>query len=344
MAGSDGIALITGLGQVSVLGIGKESFAAGLAGDIEPRNSPVWDVEAFDLRDHVSIKTQCLDKASSMAVLAASHVIKDAQWQVDEASDRIGLVLGTMYGNMSVMQAYLGLENPSPLRFVHTFINAPAGLASQVLKLRGAHALLCSGAAVGLQAIRYGCYLLASGKADKVICGGVDSYGFIQARSDTMAQTIEGAAPPSEGAGLIGLEKVNGRHAPGDGYGVVAGSAVESFTTLTAEHGQRVMTKAMAHGRCEAEDIDWVMTATSAGHAEAAAEREALQQLGIGQDKWHDVAGAVGQTGGAQGGLAAVMACLLMHRESGAKRQQRALVNAMQAKQFMSILITSNGV
>ena len=335
-----GIALIAGVGQVSALGIGKDLFAAGLEGGVAPRNPVVGNVQEFNLRDYVDIKTRCLDKVSAMALVSANEVIRDARWQVDDAPDRVGLVLGTLFGNMSLMQAYLGLEKPSPLRFVHSLINAPAGLVSQVLKLRGAHALLSSGASVGLQAIRYGCYLLASGKADKVICGGVDSYGVMQTRSGDAIRTVDGAVP-GEGAGFIGLERVADR--PDAGYGVVAGSGVASFTGITVEHCCRAMIKAMHHGQCTAKDIDWVITATGADHPHAAVEREALCQLGVARDRWRDILSTVGQTGGAQGGLAAVMACLLMDRQAGVNDRQRVLVNALQAGQFVSVLIASRG-
>ena len=71
MSGADGVAVISGVGQVSVLGIGGERFAAALDRQPASSESRLWEVEEFNLRDYVRIKTQCLDKASAMALVCS---------------------------------------------------------------------------------------------------------------------------------------------------------------------------------------------------------------------------------------------------------------------------------
>ena len=192
---------VTGCGGVSRFGVGASVLTDGVAGDgASSPTAPVPPIEGFEVRDHVKLRTQCLDPVAGYALAAAAEALEESGWGVPcEEPDATGLLLGSAYGNAATLEEYTALSAPSPLRFVHSFINAPAGLTSQVLKLRGPHGALCSGPLAGMQAIRYGVDLLARGAARRLLCGGADS-----CRRAAVGAFGRGRA--GEGGALVALE------------------------------------------------------------------------------------------------------------------------------------------
>jgi 3-oxoacyl-[acyl-carrier-protein] synthase II len=321
--GAEPIAIV-GVGPVSILGVGAAAVAAStapaaLAGAL-PRPG-FRAVEDFDVAAHVTLRTQCLDRASGMTLAATALAMQDAGWRVEDGdATRTGMVLGTAHGNGTVLREYLGAVKVSPLRFVHTFINAPAGLTSQVLSLRGVHALLCSGGLAGLQAIRYGCHLLRSGKADRVLCGGVDSFRF----RDGGAATPEGPkapeGPSGEGAGILALRRRGDEG--GRVYAEVLGMGAAAERTLTPAVFSSALHRALDSTGLRPEELDAVLLATPQGSRSGDLERAALRDAGVGEDRWLDLARHTGEIGAAHGGLAAIVGSLRL----GAGRTARHVV------------------
>ena len=320
---------IMGLGPVSSMGIGIDKFAAFWGEKIKSTGTSL-PVEGFNIRNFVQLKTQCLDRVSGMALAASALALNDAGWAARTPDPRMGFVMGTAYGNMATLQQHHDDPNTSPLRFVHTFINASAGLTSQVLGLRGAHCILCSGPVAGLQAIRYAIHLLLSNKADRVICGGADSLLFWQ---NQLKSTAFGQYCLSEGAGMLALQRSNKlmgrRRIEITSIGIGSGNDADSLLFHHALH------RALEGAKIDASSIGAVILASPLSKESADSERSALLRCNISSEKWIDLSARLGITGAAHGGLAMIAASHLLKEG----KKSCVLVNGFSEKQCMSFVI-----
>lgn len=304
---------VTGRGSVSHFGVGVASLAEGVrrSSTGEQRFREVAD---FAASSYTPVRTPIVDRAESLALVATALALQEAGWTAGTSDEtRAGLALGTAYGSLATLQEYLRAEKASPLRFLHTFMNSPAGLTCQTLRLRGAHAVLCSGPLAGLQAIRYGSHLLRSGKADLMVCGAVDSLRPWDGAEGPRA--LAGAGPLGEGAGVLVLS----RRGLTDGHPVrakLAGSAVRCSSCAEACF-REALSEALARAGGTLDDLAWVVLGTRPGERGGGEERAALGALGVPEARWVDLKSGLGDTGAAQGGLAAVLATSLV-TEDGA--------------------------
>jgi len=188
--------VITGVGAVTPLGIGKEAFWEGLAAGksgvsrlddlIHLADIPVKIgacIREFDPLQFMDKKrARRLGRASQLALAATKLALEDGHIDLaQEDRDRIGVVLGTGIGNIEVLtenyDIFLqrGPGRVSPF-FVPMFMpNAVVGEISIEWGFRGptygtVSACASSNHAIGLaaDAIRYG-------YADVMICGGTES-------------------------------------------------------------------------------------------------------------------------------------------------------------------------
>jgi len=282
-------ASILGVGVVSNLGIGHQAFAQGFAATDTPSAIP-----ALNPKDYMTLSTQCLDQASAIALICARLALDDAAIDTKaQQGTRIGLVLGTAYGNFSVIKDYATLKSPSPLRFVHSFINTPAGLVSKVLGVRGPHVLLCSGELAALQSIRYATWLLASHKADVVLCGGIDSVPSNQ-------KVLQG------GGGLLILGKsIEYDNKPR----LLAHASFVHKALYTVI--SKTLTQAVQRANCQLAEVDTVIIATASEQPSYSDIQQVISQLGLATAKWVDLNKRVGFVGAGIGGIGAVLSIIL---------------------------------
>ena len=186
--------VVTGIGMVTPLGVGKESFAQALfRGD-----SGIAEIAAFDTsrfashlgaetgdfsaRDFISLKNlRRMDRLSQMAVASARMALEDAGISVKPANrDRIGTVMGTAFGPTDVKIHCLSIlftEGPgmiNPILVPNSVMNAPAGHASIELGFRGVNTTVNHQAASGETAVVYAAMEIERGTADIVLAGGAD--------------------------------------------------------------------------------------------------------------------------------------------------------------------------
>lgn len=214
--------VITGLGPVSAIGIGREEFAAAL----REGRSGIHDVTAFDVETcrvkqaaeiidldvnrYLHTEKNYLDRNSALAFVAARLALDDSGFAPGESvTPRFGLCLGTAYGNVDSVQSFrdsLSEKGPklvSPFLFQHTYNNTSAGLLAIEHTIRGVHANFCSGWAAGTEAILYALDCLRLGRADAILAGGAESLSEAVFRGmDSMGMGIV----PGEGAALVMLE------------------------------------------------------------------------------------------------------------------------------------------
>lgn len=210
--------VITGIGPVSAIGIGREAWQAGLArgeSGVSPLSlfaaeHPTAEVRGFDLDALLpSVKTY-LDRTSAFTLAAGQLALADAGLtpkMIDRW--RAGVVLGSEFGCLNTMQLYTaalqqkGARLANPLLFSHMYVNTPTSLAAIEFGLGGHHGTF-AGSGAGRQALESAVEALQLGRADMVLAIGVDALSEPLYR----ALTVEGApdGPLGEGACALVLE------------------------------------------------------------------------------------------------------------------------------------------
>ena len=186
--------VVTGLGMVTPLGVGKEEFGQRLfAGECAIDTIKSFDTNAFTShlgaevanfspRDFISVKNlRRMDKISLMAAASARLALEDAGIKINSANrDRVGIILGTSFGATDVTVQFAGTlltEGPSfvnPILVPNTVMNAPAGHASIELGFRGVNTTVTHFAVSAETAIGYAIEEIRRGTADFILTGGVD--------------------------------------------------------------------------------------------------------------------------------------------------------------------------
>jgi 3-oxoacyl-[acyl-carrier-protein] synthase II len=186
--------VVTGIGMVTPLGVGKEEFGRRLfAGECAIDTIKSFDTNAFTShlgaevdnfspRDFISVKNlRRMDKISLMAATSARLALEDAAIKIDLANrDRVGIILGTSFGATDVTVQFadtLLTEGPSyvnPILVPNTVMNAPAGHASIELGFRGVNTTITHYAVSAEAAIGYAVEEIRRGTADFILAGGVD--------------------------------------------------------------------------------------------------------------------------------------------------------------------------
>jgi 3-oxoacyl-[acyl-carrier-protein] synthase II len=186
--------VVTGIGMVTPLGVGRENFESALwRGDTGIREIEAFatgnfsshlgaEVRAFQPRDFISLRNlRKMDRLSTMVTASARMALDDAGIRIGEANrDRIGIIMGTAFGNteLKVNNArVLFMEGPgmvNPIHMPNTVMNAPAGHASIELGFRGVNTTINHLAVSGETALAYGAMEVRRGAADVILAGGAD--------------------------------------------------------------------------------------------------------------------------------------------------------------------------
>lgn len=276
--------VITGLGAITPIGIGKEDFWKGL---LEGRNGIAritrFDAEGFDAQIAGEVKdfdptayidkkeSKRMDRCTQFAVAAARLAIEDAGLDLDKENlDRIGTFVGTGIGGMETMHSqYEKFFAKGPSRISPFFVpmmipNMPAGQVSIVYHLHGPSSCMATACATGTNCIGDAFRVIQRGDADVMIAGGTEAaisqapvagFSAMKALCTDHNDDPEHASRPfdknrsgfimGEGAGLVVLESLE--HAESRGahiYAELAGYGVNS----DAYH----MTSPAPHGEYQA--------------------------------------------------------------------------------------------
>jgi len=186
--------VVTGVGMVTPLGVGKDIFSQKLfKGDSGIRPITSFDTSRFPSRlgaqvtdfspaDFISRKNlRKMDRLSRMAAASARMAIDDSGVNIDSINmDRMGIILGTAYGSTDVSVQFAGTlfdEGPrmvSPSLVPNSVMNAPAGHTSIELKFRGINSTVNHHEASAETAIAYAAAEVKRGSADVMLTGGVE--------------------------------------------------------------------------------------------------------------------------------------------------------------------------
>ncbi len=187
--------VITGLGAVTPIGIGKEKFwdslIAGKNGigritHFDPTDYPAQiaaEVTDFNAEDFIDKKeSKRMDHYTQFALAAAKLAIEDSKIDLDKVDrDRFGVFIGSGIGGIETLHSqYEKLFDKGPSRISPFFIpmlipNMAAGQVSIELKLHGPSICIATACATGTNCIGEAFKLIQSGGADMILAGGSEA-------------------------------------------------------------------------------------------------------------------------------------------------------------------------
>ncbi len=223
--------VITGMGPVSAIGMGREAFFAALRegrtgiGEITAfdtagyRSTRAALVADFNVADYLESQKNYLDHASELAYAAMSLALEDADLDAKTmAGASAGLMLGSAFGNLATMSLFFGdylQKGPrlvKPVLFPHTYSNTTISLLAMDYNLSGYQVNYSAGSVSSGCAIAAGYDLIRLGRASLVFAGGFE--GFCEPLFAGCDRSGAGFTL-GEGAGILVLEEVEHARARG---------------------------------------------------------------------------------------------------------------------------------
>ncbi|MDI6781105.1 MAG: beta-ketoacyl-ACP synthase II [bacterium] len=238
--------VITGLGVISSIGIGKEEFLSGLLhGSSGVSHISLFDTSLLPVKIAGEVKgfnplkymdkkqVKRTDRTTQFAIVAANMAINDANIDLSkEDIERIGVIIGAGMGGLGFgEEQHLkfikeGPEKVSPFLSVIMFAGACSSAVSLELGVKGPSITISTGCAAGTDAIGYAFESIQNGESKVMIAGGAEApirpliltsfyaMGALSSRNDAP----EKASRPfdamrdgfimGEGAGIVILEEL----------------------------------------------------------------------------------------------------------------------------------------
>ncbi len=190
--------VITGMGCVTPIGIGREAFWHGLQTGVsgvrriesfDVTDSPVKiaaEVRDFDISKHLSAKDiKHVPRTVPLVLAAAREALADAKIDPEaltlEEQRRIGVEIGTGGGGLAFAEKHYEYWFVGPRTHASVYIipaSTHGGLSSEVsmaFGLRGLSHVVSTGCTSSTDAIFYATQHIALGRQDTMIAGGVDA-------------------------------------------------------------------------------------------------------------------------------------------------------------------------
>lgn len=186
--------VITGVGVVSPIGIGKEMYWNALSegrsnfGPItlfdtsELKVKIAGEITEFDPKqffDEVSLIN--LDRATTLLSCATKLALEDAKIKItDKNTHRIGVSIGTTFGSLHSLSEFdkeslrKGPQLVNPSNFPNTVANSPASRLSIRFKIKGFNTTVSTGMCAGIDAIDYAVKSIKLHNRKVVITGAVE--------------------------------------------------------------------------------------------------------------------------------------------------------------------------
>ena len=186
--------VITGLGIVSPIGIGKDAFCDGLFKGISGiRPVTLFDTALYKVKTAGEITDftpeaflgakglRTLDRSTKLVSSATKLVLDDAKLAISEKnSGQVAMAVGSTLGSIKSISDFdreALVEGPryvNPALFPNTVINSAASQVSIRFNIKGFNATLSTGYSASLDAINYAADFLRLGRIKAVLAGGVE--------------------------------------------------------------------------------------------------------------------------------------------------------------------------
>lgn len=250
--------VITGLGLITPLGIGSESFWQGL---IEGRRviGPItrFDASSFPTRIAAEVKefdplqfmepkeARRTDRFIQFAVAATRLAVEQSRLSItSENAHRVGVIIGSGIGGLEYLENQMriflerGVERVSPFLSAMMIPDMAAGIVSITFGAKGPNSCVVTACATGAHAIGDAFRLIQRGDADVMLAGGTEAAlvpigvaAFCAARAMSTRNEDPGRASRpfdaqrdgfimGEGAGVLVLEALE--HAQARGAPILA--------------------------------------------------------------------------------------------------------------------------
>jgi 3-oxoacyl-[acyl-carrier-protein] synthase II len=275
---------ITGIGIVSPLGVGRETFwenvrkaKSGIKRVTHFETSSFrsniagW-VDDFDPGHYMPSRSyRRLSRISRMAVAASVEALTDSGLVLESLDkERIAIIVGTSYGSSSHVEDFFvsllkeGPRGAQPLLFPETVPNAPASHIAIFHGITGPNSTFCQNDISAENAIIYARKLLLQNYADIVLVGGAEElsamlyscYDAVLAlnrikvdNDGSVTPKIGGGIVLGEGAGIIVMERLDfARERGAEIYGLLQPGVITGGATSIGHY--EISGEQMARALC----------------------------------------------------------------------------------------------
>ena len=300
--------VITGMGAIGAVGIGRENFWASL---IAGRNG-VTEIETFDTTGYRTHRggevkgfqapdgTEKMGRASQFLVYAAREALCDAGLNAAALPPfRTALSLGTTMFESQLREKIGDHVSRAELSAIRGLVpgavsEALAANLARTLQVRGPVNLILTACAAGNYALAYGSRLLRAGSVDFVLAGGSDPLSRIaySGFNSAMAIAPERCQPfdrnrrgmvPGEGCAVVVMERESSARKRGARmYGELAASGFANDAYhMMAPHPEgcgaiRAMAAAMEAASVAPEQVDYI-----SAHGTGTAANDKVETLAV---------------------------------------------------------------
>lgn len=344
--------VVTGMGIVSSIGIGKDAFWDNLikgksgisqitAFDTSGHTTHMGgEVKNFNPEDFISKKrAKLMGRASQMAVSATRLALEDAKLEESILSNYlVSICLGTTMGEIQSVEdadhawiKYGQGEINSSRIYQSSVNNIPSNVALE-FNLKGRNRIFTTACAAGNYAIGYGYDLLQSDKADIAVAGGSDAFSWI---AFTGFDKVGAIAPekcqpfdknrkgmiPGEGAGILILETLDQALKRGtDIYAEILGYGLSCdayhMTNPQMEGVASCMKEAIEAAGLSAEDVDYINAHGTGTVHNDRVESSAIKEVFSGRKvAVSSIKSMIGHTMGAASAIEAIACCLAVKND-----------------------------
>jgi 3-oxoacyl-[acyl-carrier-protein] synthase II len=307
--------VLTGLGVVSPIGIGRDAFFASLSAPLPSMvERPAATIESFDATKYAPLNIaevsgfdpskylgdkglRTLDRLTKLMLVAARLALVDAGVRKDGAylvssAERCGVVSSNAYGSLEAiteLDRVAKLEDAryiNPSKFPNTVANSASGYVSIWEELRALNVAVSDGNCGGLDAIACADLFLVNERADILVVGGAEAMSEALCLAFMKLGALSRTAMISEAAVFCTMESeahARARNAKELGRVVGYGTAFEapadesSLVYASATAQQLAIESALADANLQAKDIDAVAASLNGIALFDRAEMQALK-------------------------------------------------------------------
>jgi 3-oxoacyl-[acyl-carrier-protein] synthase II len=282
--------VITGLGVVTSIGIGKDEFWRNLIAG----KSGISEVSAFDTSQHFTHrggevknfnpedfiekeKIPLLSRPTQLALAAAKFAVDDAKLNLKKRNDVaacMGTTMGSIHKFEHVNELFINNKHIDPKLICPIPTNTTSSFISHYFEITAPSYIFSTACSAGNYAIGYGRDLIILGKANIGIVGGFDAFlrvaftGFNQFGACAPEKCLpfdknRKGMMVAEGSGVLVIESLEhaqkrGAHIYGEiiGYGLTCDAY--HMTTPLVDSIIKCMEKALTDAQISAADVDYI--------------------------------------------------------------------------------------
>lgn len=344
--------VVTGLGAVSSIGIGKEEFWSNLLkGKSGISDVTLFDTSKFKRHRAGEIKNfnssdfipaglaKFIGRASQFAIAATKLGLEDANLPLtDIQTQKLAIIIGTTMAESSVIDFSGEMfikeewEKITKQLLVNTFSPSIARSIGYFLKAKGENLLIPNACAAGNYAIGYGFDLIRKGEIEFAIVGGAESLSRVafQGFQRLYAMSPEVCSPfdknrqgmlLGEGAGILileSLERAVKRNAPIYAKVLEYGLSCDAYNmTIPSRIGiKKAMAKAIRNADISPDDIGYISAHGTGTIQNDKEESGAIKEIfGNGKVAVSSIKSMLGHTMGAASALEALTCCLALKED-----------------------------